>query len=143
MPEFLINEARPEEAPLLAAIHALSLPHPWSEAEISATMRSPHVKTLAAFDGGSLAGFIIYRLAAGECEILTFAVHPDFRRLGIGKSLASSMLAENAGNFFLDVAENNIAALKLYESLGFKRIGHRPDYYGSNIAAILMSKESP
>jgi ribosomal-protein-alanine N-acetyltransferase len=49
------------------------------------------------------------------------------------------------GRITLDVAEDNIAARRLYEGLGFTEDGRRPGYYttGRDIpaAAILMSRD--
>ena len=38
----------------------------------------------------------------------------------------------------LDVTKTNIPAVKLYQKLGFIKVGQRKDYYGSGQDAILM-----
>ena len=88
-------------------------------------------------------GFVVWRVVADEAEIITIGVHPDARKSGI----ASAMLAiiENdikkrgGKKIFLEVAENNEPARKLYEANGYKKIGVRPKYY-DGIDAILMEK---
>lgn len=88
-------------------------------------------------------GFVVWRVVADEAEIITIGVHPDTRKSGI----ASAMLAiiENdikkrgGKKIFLEVAENNEPARKLYEANGYKKIGIRPKYY-DGIDAILMEK---
>ena len=89
-------------------------------------------------------GFIVYRVAVDEAEIITIGVNPEMRRKGI----ASAMIAivektiKNQGvkKLFLEVASNNSAGKKLYENCGFNVVGLRPKYY-DGVDAILMSKD--
>lgn len=89
-------------------------------------------------------GFIVWRVVADEAEIITIGVHPDARKSGI----ASAMLAlvENdvkkrgGEKIFLEVAENNTPARKLYERNGYTAISVRPKYY-DGIDAIIMEKK--
>lgn len=88
-------------------------------------------------------GFIVYRIAADEAEIITIGVNPDFRRQGIAAAMVGIIekTLKNQGikKIFLEVASNNIPAQKLYENSGFVRVGLRPKYY-DGVDAILMSK---
>lgn len=89
-------------------------------------------------------GFIVWRVVADEAEIITIGVRPEFRKSGIASAML--ILVENdvkkrgGKKIFLEVAENNIPARKLYESNGYKQIGIRPHYY-DNIDALLLEKE--
>ena len=89
-------------------------------------------------------GFIVYRIAADEAEIITIGVNPDFRRNGIASAMIGIIekTIKNQGikKIFLEVASNNMPAQKLYESMGFKTVGLRPKYY-DGVDAILMSKD--
>jgi len=80
---------------------------------------------------GKIAGFLVSReTARGEREILNLAVDPPFRRRGIAKSLLAHELQCYTGvEWFLEVRASNADALKLYESLLFKRVGSRNNYY--------------
>lgn len=59
--------------------------------------------------------------------IYTFVVHPDFLKCGVGKTLIEFAIKHsinlNIKSIRLDVYENNIPAIKLYEKLGFKYVG--------------------
>jgi ribosomal-protein-alanine N-acetyltransferase len=118
----------PGDAPRLAALHALAFDRPWSAGEIAALMDSPGVLVLAA-----PGGFVMMRAAAGEAEVVTLAVDPAFRRRGLGAALTraglAAALALGAEEAFLEVAQDNIAAIGLYRSLGFETVGRRPGYY--------------
>jgi ribosomal-protein-alanine N-acetyltransferase len=80
-----------------------------------------------------ICGFLAGRQAAGEAEILNFAVHPRFRRLGIASALLSAALTEftekGIASVFLEVRESNSPALSLYQKFGFAIASRRKDYY--------------
>jgi ribosomal-protein-alanine N-acetyltransferase len=79
---------------------------------------------------GAVRGFLASRqTAAGEREILFIAVDPAFRRCGIAKRLLQNELNGRRGEWFLEVRESNLAAIRLYLSLGFRTSGRRQDYY--------------
>lgn len=89
-------------------------------------------------------GFIVYRIAVDEAEIITIGVNPEMRRNGIASAMIGiiekTMKSQSVKKIFLEVASNNIPAQKLYENLGFKVVGLRPKYY-DGVDAILMSKD--
>lgn len=93
-------------------------------------------KSFAAFglrcQTGLIAYISIYH-AAGELEILNIAVAPEHRRKGYGKILLSMMLqvARKMGieRAVLEVRVHNSAALALYTSLNFTKVGERLGYY--------------
>lgn len=120
----------------LAALHASSFADPWSAAYLRDLLRGPGV-----FAYMSAQGFVLARAAGGEAEILTLAVTPESRRRGIGRALVikAALHAHGAGAaaMFLEVACDNQPALKLYQSLGFKRVGLRKAYYQSKDAEVL------
>lgn len=85
-------------------------------------------------------------LIVDEIHIATFAIHPDFRKQGIGKKLLlhtlKSAKAEGAVTSFLEVRESNIVAQEIYRKFGYVESGRRNGYYKDNDeAAILMSLE--
>ena len=89
-------------------------------------------------------GFIVYRIAVDEAEVITIGVNPEKRRLGIASAMIriieKNLKNQGVKKIFLEVASNNIPAQKLYENCGFKTVGLRPKYY-DGMDAILMSKE--
>jgi ribosomal-protein-alanine acetyltransferase len=95
---------------------------------------------------GTLLGFLVARVAAGEAEILNLAVDPANRRLGIAGALFHEALAEfrrlRITRVFLEVRESNLAAISFYEKCEFIRTGVRPGYYQQprEAAVLLMRK---
>ncbi len=137
--------ARETTASWLAGVHAASFTdaRPWSAAEFSALLAGPGC--LLARDR---RGFGLARVAAEEAEILTLAVQPEARRQGIARRLLADLehAARRAGalTLFLEVADNNAAAVNLYESAGFTCTGRRAGYYrqgdGRRADALTLAK---
>jgi ribosomal-protein-alanine N-acetyltransferase len=121
----------------MAALHAecFSTPRPWSATEFADLMASPHV-----FVQTQALGFVMGRVIAGEAEVLTLAVGLRARRRGIGRELMTGFLNHArlaAQSAFLEVAENNHAAIALYQSCGFKPSGRRRGYYAAPVGAAI------
>ena len=130
----------------MARVHAESFDRPWDALEM-ATHTGRDLCLGADIDEG-LAGFIIISVAANQAEILTIATAKSARRQGLGRKLlvaAISELQQRAiTELFLEVAEDNAAALALYRAAGFQPIGRRPGYYrrvDGRVAAITFSKK--
>lgn len=95
---------------------------------------------------GSVVGFALGRVAADECELLSLGVESEHRSKGIGAQLLSATMSratvEKARWFYLEVAENNKSALRLYKNYGLNGVGQRLDYYenadGSRTNAYTM-----
>jgi ribosomal-protein-alanine N-acetyltransferase len=114
----------------LARLHAacFTAPRPWSAAEFTDLLADPGVTLETAPDG-----FLMWRRAGPEVELLTLAVDPSARRAGTGRGLVRRFLeaAGRAGaeDAFLEVAADNAPARALYASEGFAEIAVRPRYY--------------
>lgn len=127
---------------LLAEIHASAFDRPWDAAAFQSLCRQDGVVALGHADG-----FILIRTVSDEAEILTLAVRPQARRRGAGADLvragADAARAQGAQRLFLEVAEDNAAALALYRSAGFVEDGRRKGYYarteGPAATALLLS----
>jgi ribosomal-protein-alanine N-acetyltransferase len=98
----------------------------------------------AAEVAGHLAGFLaVRRTAPGEAEILNLAVAPEYRRQGVARALLEEFLNNHRGECFLEVRASNRAALALYQSFRFERVGLRPNYYSHPPeSAIVMRRLS-
>jgi len=97
---------------------------------------------------GALGAFIILSVAAGQAEILTLTTALNARRQGLARQLldqaSSALKKQKITELFLEVAEDNAAAIALYRSAGFTPIGRRPAYYrreAGRIAALTYSKK--
>jgi ribosomal-protein-alanine N-acetyltransferase len=96
--------------------------------------------------GPSIAGFFAGWIVEDELHINNLATHPDYRRIGVARSLLEAVLDESGyrGVSFviLEVRASNEAAQALYKKLGFKLIGRRRDYYRVPVEdALVMRRE--
>jgi [ribosomal protein S18]-alanine N-acetyltransferase len=143
------------EAAVLGRLHDECFDEPFNAAGFAALLASPGMWAALAWQNGSgqddsgsgpAAGYVMARSVAGEAEIVSIGVRPDARRLGIGAALLADAMvraiALGADAIFLEVAEDNPAAVALYRSAGFEGVGRRPDYYprksSSPVAALIM-----
>lgn len=148
---------------ILAFLHASCFPEePWDAAAFCHLLASPGMFALLALGGsgsapasgltsgleGEPAGFVMARAIAGEAEIVTIGVDFAHQRTGLGSALLLAALeaarAAGAGAAFLEVAENNNPAYRLYTRHGFIKIGRRPNYYrlkDGAVAALVMKLE--
>jgi ribosomal-protein-alanine N-acetyltransferase len=116
----------------LARVHKACFAEAWDERALNDLVASGARVEIAECQG-SLAGFILFRAAADEAEILTLAVVPKARRSGLGRALVAqacrAAAQQGATRLFLEVGSANAPARALYGSLGFHEAGHRKDYY--------------
>lgn len=129
----------------LAVLHAGAFERPWSSDEIETMAAAFGAFGMAAMEGREVLGFILLRAMAGEAEVLTIAVAAGHRRQGVGRALieAAAATAKSVGaeEIFLEVAEDNPAAIGLYEQAGYEPVGRRAGYYprsGGAVDAILL-----
>ena len=130
----------------MAKLHLLSgsLTRPWSESEYKILLSTDTIRFFYVENG-----FLVGRLIGPDAEILNVIVHPKYRRLGKAKYLIGKFEkeAKEAGSSkcFLEVAESNSQAHKLYQSLSYLSVGQRKNYYdfvdGRKDDALILAKE--
>jgi ribosomal-protein-alanine N-acetyltransferase len=138
-----MNDATAER---LAGIHAAAFPAPWDATALAGLLTQAGVFAVEQPDG-----FILLRTVADEAEILTLAVRPGARRRGLGARLVreggTAAAARGAARLFLEVADDNTAALALYARAGFAGTGRRPGYYarpdGGRQDALILALNLP
>src|SRR5690348_3091882 len=84
----------------------------------------------------SIIGFAGLWLMVDEAHITTIAMHPDFRRLGLGEFMLVNLIdiaySINARWVTLEVRVSNHNAQNLYRKYGFREAGLRHRYYSDN-----------
>ena len=97
---------------------------------------------------GDASSFCLIRSVLDEAEVLTIATVAAMRRRGFARSLLQRAEARakerGATKIFLEVAEDNEAAITLYTSSGYSQVGRRSGYYlpkdAAPIAALVLRK---
>lgn len=100
--------------------------------------------------GGSslLGGYIISRHSENKCHILNFCIAKSLQSQGYGRKFLEAVLdslsqKKDIYSVVLEVRPSNIAALHLYETMGFQQVEVRKNYYkdnGGTEDAILLEK---
>lgn len=90
---------------------------------------------LVADLNGTICGFIVARIGAGECELENIVVAEAQRRGGIGHKLLRALITaareKSAAHLLLEVRESNRPARCLYEGCGFTLSSRRRNYYSN------------
>ena len=130
----------------MAKLHLLSgsLTRPWSESEYKILLSTDTIRFFYVQNG-----FLVGRLIGPDAEILNVIIHPKYRRLGKARYLIDKFekeaKEEGSSKCFLEVAESNSRANKLYQSLNYLSVGKRKNYYefvdGRKDNASILAKE--
>jgi len=115
-------------------IEKMSFPSPWTSRLFHLEMKKKNFAYYWVLEyKGKLVGYCGYWRIEDEAHIVTFAIHPSYRRMGLGKILLSYILKDARGKNIkrvtLEVRKSNYPAQALYEGLGFKKVAIRPRYY--------------
>lgn len=148
LPHLFLRVARPKDLARVIEIEQRSFSHPWSLETFHSETKQGYSRLLLAWTDGDrtseLVGYVCRWIVEREVQILNVAIHPDWRRRGIGRWIIEEVLAEarrnGATRATLEVRRHNLPAIVLYESLGFHRVGTRPNYYAPGEDALLMDK---
>jgi len=132
----------------VVALHAQGFEKGWPESEMQTHIENDLAMGCFSNDAApNLLGFILIRIVYDQAEVLTLAVHPDTRRLGVARRLLDAVnIALKSGtvkSLFLEVAEDNLAAIALYKASNFEAFGRRPAYYkrkDGRVAALNFAK---
>jgi [ribosomal protein S18]-alanine N-acetyltransferase len=114
---------------------------PWSRDSFEAELVRNGGLCLVAEAGDAISGYAVGWSAADELHIANLAVHPDWRRRGMGRALIKALLDGFSGLAWagLEVRKSNAPAIALYESMGFRKYGLRKNYYAEEKEdAVLM-----
>jgi ribosomal-protein-alanine N-acetyltransferase len=117
-------------------------PTPWKlEAWTDLQMSDHHLVIL--YSENVIIGFCLFATVSADsfAHLLKILVLPESQKLGLGEKLLQQALNDcGCSQFFLEVVESNIAALRLYQSQGFKVIHRKKDFYGTGRSALIMTK---
>lgn len=147
----VIQPVGPLDLEIVAALHAASFKEAWGVPAIAELMAMPGAIGLIVAEpspmGPEPIGFLLARTTAEECEIVSIGVLPAHRGRGLARLLMerATQLATAGGadRIFLEVAEDNWSARRLYAALGFAPVGRRRNYYRrgqSWVAALTMRR---
>ena len=135
--KYVVMAANDSDHGRIAELHVQSFPRGWSKSEIAKLAAQGTVTLLVARPVGApkapAAGFNLIRQTADEAEILSVAVDPKLRHIGLGDAMMREAIrhlqSDRIPTLFLEVDGTNVPAVSLYQKLGFQTVGSRPGYY--------------
>ncbi|MGL5456295.1 MAG: ribosomal protein S18-alanine N-acetyltransferase [Citrobacter telavivensis] len=105
---------------------------PWSEHTFASNQGERYLNYQLTVEG-RMAAFAITQVVLDEATLFNIAVDPDFQHRGFGKALLEHLIDElekrGVLTLWLEVRASNVAAIALYESLGFNEATIRRNYY--------------
>ena len=130
----------------IAELEKLCFSDPWSENSIASELGNTLSLWLVALEGNTVIGYVGSQTVLGWTDMMNVAVHPDYRRRGVGKTLVeelSRLLKEQGSECLtLEVRASNEGAKSLYFGLGFAEVGRRKNYYRNpREDALILRKE--
>lgn len=133
-----IRHANKEDIDKMAELDQICFETPWSREDFRKELCENKLALyLVATWDDEVIGYAGLWCVVDEGHITNVAVHPDYRKRGVGKKLINWLLNDaktmnGVKNFTLEVRVSNSAAIHLYENFGFKEVGLRKEYYSHN-----------
>jgi [ribosomal protein S18]-alanine N-acetyltransferase len=120
-----------------------SFEYAWTEEDFLRCLRQRNCIGMVAEQGEKVVGFMIYELHKAKLHILNFAVHPGFRRYGVGTQMVAKLISKLSSHrrtrITLEVRETNLSAQLFFRAQGFKAVRVLRSYYeDSGEDAFLM-----
>ncbi len=130
--DFKITAMEPEHISQVAELEKELFSAPWDENSLRSELENPLSLWLVALAGDRVAGYVGSQTVLGESDMMNLAVRPEFRRQGLGRQLVNTLIYElepDSHCMLLEVRQSNEGAIALYQALGFRQVGRRPNYY--------------
>lgn len=137
MSNLVIRQAEIKDIDPIVILDELCFSVPWSRESIAREIVDNQLAFyIVAVIEDRVVGYAGLWAIVDEGHITNVAVHPDFRKKGIGEALVKVILDNSINNGLkshtLEVRFSNEAAIGLYEKMGFQAAGIRKKYYEDN-----------
>jgi ribosomal-protein-alanine N-acetyltransferase len=110
-----------------------SFEYAWTEEDFLRCLRQRNCIGMVAEQGEKVVGFMIYELHKAKLHILNFAVHPSWRRLGVGAQMVAKLISKLSSHrrtrITLEVRETNLPAQLFFSKQGFRAVRVLRSYY--------------
>ena len=140
----MIRPMTAADVPSVAALEKLCFSDPWSASLIASELDNPLSLWLVWEEDGAAAAYLGVQRVPPQADVMNVAVSPALRRRGIARALFAELERRlpEIDELFLEVRASNSGAIALYRTLGFERVGRRPNYYlDPREDALILRKE--
>lgn len=133
----VIRKAESRDIAPMAYLDELCFSLPWSEQAFLQEIQGNELAFyIVAEQEGRIIGYAGLWGILEEGHITNIAVHPEFRRKGLGKLLLTALMEhtqdQGITKYTLEVRRSNFGAIALYHQMGFQTVGLRARYYEDN-----------
>jgi len=116
----------------------------WTYSVFKEELQSESSKYLAVKINHEIVGFAGIKIVLDAADIMNIVTKKTYREQGIGTLLLEKLIflcqELNLSSLSLEVNEENLPAIHLYEKFGFKTLGIRKNYY-QNKNGLIMTKK--
>lgn len=145
--QLIIRPLKKGDIKEVAAIEEASFSDPWRDSTFySELYHGDTSKFLIAQMDKRVVGYVGMWLIGDEAHIVNIAVHPNYRRQGIGTKLVMALFDEirkkGIERITLEVRASNIIAQQFYKKFDFQEIAIQEKYYrDTHEDALIMWKD--
>lgn len=136
MDEAIFRPMQKQDVARVAQLERMCFRSPWSENSLRGELKNKLAHYTVLELCGTVIGYAGMWVLFSEAHITNVAIHPDFRRRGLGRELMRHMMEDalglGANRMTLEVREHNLPAQTLYFSMGFATAGRRKGYYSDS-----------
>ncbi len=138
-----VRPALASDLAALTAIETLCFGPPRNPDNLAGELARSWARLVVIEHAGEVVAYANYWCVADEIEVIQVATHPGHQRRGHGRRALVHALddarASGAQRALLEVRPSNVAAVTLYESLGFVEVNRRERYYDDGEDALVMA----
>ncbi len=149
-PQWILEPLTEEDLDEVIEIERACFSNPWPPDAFLPSQGDSWARVLVLRDRhrpSMVRGYICFWMLQGEMEIQNVAVRMQERRTGGARYMLVAAIEEarrhQCRSAWLEVRPSNMAAINLYQGLGFRQVGVRKRYYDDGEDALLMHATLP
>lgn len=144
MNNIIIREMTIQDLELISPTLQVEYDDFWNISTFKGELNNENSYYIVALSDDEIVGFGGFMQLYDEIHISNIVTKKNKRNFGIGTKILDKLLeiaeTKNCITITLEVNEQNLPAISLYEKFGFKKVGFRKNYYHGNESAIIMTK---
>lgn len=126
---FMIKKIEVQEINEIIDIEKESFNEAWTIEVYQSLYKNYKTDVYAWYEKEQVIAYAVFLDMVDVNELVRIAVKKEFRGKKYGSDFLRKILNNFDKNIFLEVRQNNVSAIKLYENTGFKLVNIRKDYY--------------
>lgn len=121
------------DLPAVIEIEHLSSPSPWTEKDFDRHLRRKNSAAFVVMSEGKVIAFAVVEVFKEFFQLVNFAVHPMYRRRGVGHGLisyiAKQLVPTKRKKIVIEVRESNLAAQLFLRENKYRAVEIMPTHY--------------